>query len=92
MGLKRTHFRNTVAADVTLAAYVNASMRYRVMGRLRIGLAIGTISNRSPSLQAGHKAEAEDPSTNDGHDPMDLGISGPSIPTVKPVRNCQTLE
>jgi hypothetical protein len=40
--LKGTHFRNTFVADVTLAAYVNESMRYRVMGRLEIGSAIGT--------------------------------------------------
>ena len=32
------HFRNTFVADVTLAAYVNESMRYRVMGRLKLEL------------------------------------------------------
>jgi hypothetical protein len=36
-----TYFRNTFVADVTLAAYVNESMRYRVMGRLNTGSATG---------------------------------------------------
>ena len=40
--LTRTYFRSTVVADVTLAAYVNASMRYKVMGRLEVELVVGT--------------------------------------------------
>jgi len=84
----RTHFRNTFVADVTLAAYVNESMRYRVMGRLK-GESTRQHFNRlvSPSLQACHKTEAIYSSTNDGHDPVDLGLSGPSIPSAKVVNN-----
>jgi len=90
MGLRRTHFRNTFVADVTLAAYVNESMRYNVMGRLGIGSANGTsISSLGPSSQASHKAETEYSSTNDGHNPVDLGVRRPSIPAVRIVRNCQ---
>ena len=88
-----THFRNTFVADVALAAYVNESMRYRVMGRLGIGSAIGTLaSDLSSSSQAGHKAKAINSSTNDGHDPMNPSISRPSIPTVKFVSDCHPLE
>ena len=89
MGLKRTHFRNTFVADVTLAAYVNESIRYKVMGRLGIGLATDTsINSWSSSSQTSHKAEAENSSTDDGHNPMDLSMSRPSIPTARTVRNC----
>jgi len=78
-----------VAADVTLAAYVNESMRYRVIGRLRIGSAIGTPPGTCPSSQAGHKAEADDSGANDGHNPMDPSLGRPPVPTASVVSNCQ---
>jgi hypothetical protein len=86
-----THFRKTVEADETLAAYVNASTRYKMMGRLAIGSAGGTqIDSSSPSVQAGHKAKTEYASTDYWHDPMELRGRGPSVPTVKAVNNRQT--
>jgi hypothetical protein len=91
--VKSTHFRNTFVADVTLAAYVNASTRYKVMGRLNVGSAVSPqISSSRQSLQAGHKAKAVYPSANDGHDPVDLSSSGPSVPAVKIVNASQIYE
>ena len=88
--LRRTHFRNEFVADMALAAYVNESTRYRTMGRLGMGSTVGTsIGNLSSSSQACHKAKAENSSTNDGHDPVDLSLSRPSIPTAEFVGNCQ---
>jgi hypothetical protein len=90
--LRRTHFRNTFVADVMLAAYVKESTRYRVMGRLGTGSAVGTsIDNSSSSLQAGHQAKAKNSGTNYGHDPMDLSMSRPPIPTAESMSNCQPL-
>ena len=89
----RTHFRNTFVADVALAANVNESMRYRVMERLGAGSAIGTlVKDMSSSSQTSHEAKAKNPSTNYGHDPMDLSISRPSVPALKFVSDCQPLE
>lgn len=84
----RAYFLNTVVADVALAAYVNESTRYRVMGRLGVGSAVSTlIDSSSSSLQTGHQAKAIDPGADDGHDPMKFSSSRPPIPTVKVVNN-----
>ena len=86
-----TYFRNTVEADETLAAYVNESTRYKMIGRLTTGSVDGTQTDRPSSfVQAGHKAKAEYPSANDGHDPMKLCGRRPSVPTVKVMNNCRT--
>ena len=70
-----TNFRNTVAADVTLAANVNASTRYRTMGRLNDGSVVGTSRESKSSLQAGHEAKTKYPSTSYGHNPMNTSGS-----------------
>ena len=88
--LGRAYFLNTVVADVALAAYVNESTRYRVMGRLKIGSAVNTpIDSSSLPLQTRHEAKAIDPGADDGHDPMEFGSRRPSIPTAKVVNDCQ---
>lgn len=78
-----TNFRNTVAADVTLAANVNASTRYRTMGRLNVGSVVGASRESKSSLQASHEAKTEYRSTNYGHDPMNSSGSRPPVPTAE---------
>ena len=86
----KTHFRNTVVADVTLAAYVKASIRYRVIGRLggRSGI-YASISSLNLCSQAGHETETKYPGADYGHYPVDLSIRGPSVPAIRLVSDRQ---
>ena len=80
-------------ADVTLAAYVKASIRYRVMGRLGSRSGVYTsISSSNLSLQAGHETKTEYRGADYGHYPVDLSIRRPSIPTIRLVSNRRRLE
>ena len=89
----RTDFRNTVVADMTLAAYVKASIRYRVMGRLGSGSEVYTfINSLNLSSQAGHETKTVYPGTDYGHYPVNLSVRRPSIPTIRLVSNRRRLE